>query len=377
MILGFAEDFTNTIALDSDLLTSDSGLYFNRGVHQSVTIDNLLSFLPNVDITPAAYAAGTTYGKFETSRKRSDIVIDASIIYESIAAANVGNTPASSPTFWRPTNIESLRLRSFVYSVFDKVKAELNIVRRLIDSQNLYIVNDEAVEQALPNDYAGWVFEPKSSDYVKIRINSASLQKSGTTPVNLYVVNQGTLIDTLTLTPTNGTVSFETINYSFIGKGEWRFVIDSTNTFVGGDFVDPLKYDGFVAYTTIGIGAAPETATYTDTLASNGLNFNITAYLDATTYIDDNFIEYAQFIQTAFELETLNMFLSNANNKSNREQRIQMKQELLIAEAKEMNLHTVAYRYEQEKKKAIELLRKTFDKQLGSNNDLTVRYTSV
>lgn len=378
MILGFAEDFSTTTDLDSDLLVSDSGLFFNRGVHQSITVDNLLHFLPNTTFTFTAYAAGNTYTKFETSRKKTDIVLDGGIIYQSIADANTGNTPASSPTFWLVTNIESLRLKSFIFSVFDKVKAELNIVRRLIDSQDLYIVNKDAVEQALPNDFAGWVFEPKGSDYVKIRINSGSLQKSGTTPVNLYVVNQGTLITTLTLTPTNGTVTFEDLNYSFIGKGKFLFVIDSTDTFVGGDFVDPLKYDGFVAYTTVGIGTTAATATYSDTLSSNGLNFNITAHLEATTYIDDNFVEYAQFIQAAFELEVLNMYLSNSGNRSNFVERIQMSKDIIIAEAKELNHHTVAFKYERERAKAEKLLKKTFDKHLSSDNDdIVIKYTSI
>lgn len=377
MILGFAEDFTNTVELDSDLLTSDSGLFLNRGIHPSITVNNLLHFLPNVSYTFDTWDSGTTYNKYETTRKRTDIVTYNDIIYQSLSDSNSNNQPDISSSDWLETNIDSLRLKSFVYSVQDKAKADLNIVRRLIDAQDLYIVDEDATEQTLPNDYAGWAFEPKGSDYVTIKLNSVSFRKSGTTPVNLYVINQGTLVTTLSVTPTNGTVSFQDLNYTFKGKGKWIFAVDSTTAFIGGGFVDPLKYDGFVAYTCNGIGDAPEDATYSYGVADNGLNFNVTAYLDTDSYISNNFVNYGQFIRSTFELESLNMFLANANNRSNLEQRIQMDRDLLIAEAKEMNMNTVAYRYEKEKKKAVSMLEKTLDKHLSTGNGLKVRYSSI
>ena len=66
MLLGIVDDLTSNATLDDQLTAvSDSGLSINEGVHPSITIDNLLHFLPNKSKTPAAYVAGTTYGKFE------------------------------------------------------------------------------------------------------------------------------------------------------------------------------------------------------------------------------------------------------------------------------------------------------------------------
>lgn len=68
-VLTFAEDFTSTISLDNSLTgLSDSGLYWNRGVHPVVTVDNLLSMLPSLTQSFTAYSAETDYSKFEASR---------------------------------------------------------------------------------------------------------------------------------------------------------------------------------------------------------------------------------------------------------------------------------------------------------------------
>ena len=57
MLLGFVDDLTSeNVTLDAQLLAvSDSGLSVNTGAHSSITIDNLLHFLPNITITFGAY----------------------------------------------------------------------------------------------------------------------------------------------------------------------------------------------------------------------------------------------------------------------------------------------------------------------------------
>ncbi|MDN5396993.1 MAG: hypothetical protein L0G05_10730, partial [Chryseobacterium sp.] len=47
MELGFVEDFTTDVVLDKELkLNSKTGIILNSGVHPSLTLDNLLQFLP-------------------------------------------------------------------------------------------------------------------------------------------------------------------------------------------------------------------------------------------------------------------------------------------------------------------------------------------
>ena len=374
MILGFAEDFSSSIELDSQLTAvPDSGMYFNSGVHESITIDNLLQFLPKLDYTFGTYSAGTTYGKFEDSRLRTDIVLDSGIIYQSLTASNVGNTPASSPSNWLVTNIESLRLKAFIFKVEDRVLSSLKLTKRLVDSQYLYSVGDviKDSETTLSGDFSGWAFEPKGSDYVAIKINEISLQASNASPVSLYVVNQGVLLDTLTLNPTAaGTLVFaDNPKVLFGNKGKYILSFANEGVFTNGASINPLKFDGFVSYPVTGTGASAQASEYNAGTSSNGLNFNITAYLDSSKYVTDNIVYFANFTQATFELACLEMFLVNANNRSNRENRVQMSNNLLEVEVKDLTNNTVANKYERERKRAFKQLEKTFDNQLSEGEN--------
>ena len=257
MILTFAEDFTSNETLDSELIgTPESGLYWNRGTHPIITIDNLLNFLPKVTITFAAYTPSETYNKFDETRKRSDVVTFDGKIWQSIASNNLNNEPSDSSAFWLETNENSLRLKSFIFNVEDNALSALTLNRKLIENQYIYNIGENI--QSLSNDYSGWAFEPKNSDYVKIRINQMSLQANTTDPVIVSVVNQGRLIDTITLNPDNGILEFKDVVYSFHGKGRFLFVFESQDVLSKNAYNDPLKYDGFVCYPVNGIGDTPE-----------------------------------------------------------------------------------------------------------------------
>ena len=247
MILTFAEDFTSNDILDSELLgSSESGLYWNRGTHPIVTVENLLSFLPNKTITFSAYNTGTTYSKFSESRKRSDIVTFNDKTWQSTADNNTGNEPSDSSVYWLETNENSLRLKSFIFNVDDNVLSALSLNRKLIENQYIYNVGETV--KTLSNDYSGWVFEPKNSDYVKIRINQMSLQANTTDPVVVTVINQGSVVTTLTLNPDNGRLVFEDVDYTFSGKGKFYFVFPSQEVLSENAYNDPLRYEGFVCY---------------------------------------------------------------------------------------------------------------------------------
>ena len=372
MVLGISEDFTSNETLDSQLKSSTSGLYLNSGVHPSITVDNLLNFLPILDSVTEAWDNGKTYGLY--SRNKDDLVVYSSKIYQSIKATNLNQNPSTETAYWLETNLASLRLKSLVQRVKDKVYADLNLTRRLVNNQAIYEVGEDV--KTLPNDYAAWVFEPKGSDYVSFRINQISFQEESTTPVNLYVINQGVLVDTLTITPSNGIVEFKDSGYVFSGKGKWIFAIDSTDVLVGNGFVDPLKYDGFVVYTASGIGASPQGAEYSYGTSGNGLGFNITTYLDSAIYIDNNVNEFANFIRATFEYVVFEMYLHNPNNMSNLNARIQMDKEILIQELKNIKANTIARRYESQKTRAINQLQKTFDMQID-DNELGIVMTTI
>lgn len=377
MVLGISEDFTSSTELDTQLKAiPTSGLYLNSGVHPSINVDNLLNFLPKLAFTFEDWDAGTTYDIFLGSRNRKDIVHLNTKIYQSIKTGNIGNLPNElNSEYWLETNIESLRLKLFIEQVKDRVYSELSLTKRLVNNQFLY-ENSKNV-RTLTNDYHAWVIEPKGSDYVAFRINQISIQKSGTTPVNVYILSQNTLQETIQIAPNNGELVFRDTNITLNGKGAFKIAIDSQEVYSGNVTIDPLKFNGFVAYTAIGTGDAPETATYTYNTFGFGVGLNISAYLDASLYINNNLKDIANFIRSTFELMVFEMFLHNANNTSNRQQRIQLNNEMLLAELKDMQHETVIRRYHRELKRVKSAMQKTFDTQLNDHDGIEIKISSV
>ena len=307
---------------------------------------------------------------------RVDIVTSDGVIYQSIKAVNTNNA-VTDTEYWIPTNIESLRLKVFINSVENRVYSDLSLTKRLVNNQYLYTIGDTL--KTIPNDYMGWVLEPKGSDYVSIRVNEMSLQKDGTTPVNVYVINQNQLLSTITLTPDNGRLSFRDTDITFSGKGDFKLIIDSTEVYVSNETINPLKFDGFVAYTTIGDGDTPAGAKYTYNTFDNGLGLNVSVFMDSTNYIDNNVRDLSAYVRATFEYMVFETFLANANNRSNRAQRLQMNDDLLTAQLMSVrsDSNTVASRYQKERKRAIATMRKTFDTQLNDHDGLEITVGSV
>ena len=77
MILGISEDFTSTVNFDSEISSiPSSGLYLNSGVHPSITIGNLLKFLPKIDFNFSQWENTTTYGVFTETRNKKNFCSD-------------------------------------------------------------------------------------------------------------------------------------------------------------------------------------------------------------------------------------------------------------------------------------------------------------
>lgn len=376
MVLGISEDFTVDIDFDSELTNiPSSGLYINSGVHPSITNENLLEFLPKTAINFSQWSAETDYGIFTETRNKKDIVKHTGKIYQSIKIGINQDPSTEGSLYWLETNMNSLRMKNFIEKVKDKVYTDLSLNKRLINNQYLYDNGD--IAKTLLNDYSGWVIEPKGSDYVSFRINQVSIQKSGTTPVNLYVINQNTLVKIITITPNNGELNFVNTDIVLSGKGVFKLVIDSTDVFVGNKTIDSRRFDGFVAYTANGTGSAPETSKYTYSTYGNGIGLNITTYLDSKVYIENNLSNFGSFVRASFEYMAFQLFMHNSNNASNRATRIQMADNILMVELKETKADTVVARYLNEKRMAIKMLEKTFDTQLKSQGGLTTQIGSL
>lgn len=374
MELGIVEDFTSNVQLDSELtLKSKTGIILNSGVHPSITLDNLLQFLPVPDLEFEDYNSEVTYQSYSKTRFRKNIVSFQGKLYQCLSDISINVDPSNSAT-WMETNKESLILKSFIDRVKDKVISDLKLSRRLINSQYLYEFGKHEI--MLPHDYSAWVFEAKGSDYVQITLNEISLQALTNDPVNLYVINGKELVDTLVIHPKNGNLSFEKLNYTFSGPGKWIFAINSQKVLTNSGWLDEMKYDGFVCYTASGIGLTPQSSNWNYfNNSGNGLGFNVSVTLESDSYLEYNLINLTSFIKASFELMAFQMFLNNSNNRSNRN--VQLDKENLIFETKDLQHNTIAKRYYSELKEARKTIQKTFDTQLGSDDGYEVETSSI
>lgn len=371
MELRIVEDFTSNVKLDSEL-TSNNGIVLNSGVHPSITLDNLLHFLPFQELEFENYDASVLYQNYSKTRSRKNIVVFGEKLYQCISDNAINVDPSHSAT-WLETNKESLILKSFIDKVKDKVISDLKLSKRLINSQYLY--EDGQTEIMLPHNYAGWVFEAKGSDYVSFTIHEICLQALTADPVDLYVINGKEIVDILVLHPKDGKLEFEKLNYSFKGPGKWIFAIESQRVLTNNSWIDELKYDGFVCYTAHGIGLTPELSKWNYSNSGNGLGFNISVSLESDSYVENNLLNLTSFVKASFELMAMQMFLHNSNNRSNRN--IQLDKETLMFETKDLQHNTVAKRYYSELKQSQKTIQKTFDTQLSSEDGLEVETTSV
>lgn len=362
--LTFAEDYSTNVSLDSTLKgVPDSDLYWNQGAHPLITIDNIKSILPIFKTIATDWRVSITYGRYTDSFELSNIVMQNGIMFQSLVVGNVGNSPIDNPTEWLQTNLDSLRFKSLINSAKQNLIASTKLNRKLIESQDIYHVSTNTLE--LTNDFSGWAFEPKGSDYVNIRLNQISFQANTTTPQNLYVINQGQLITTLTLNPNNGLLSFEDIGYTMRGKGTFYFLVDSQSVKSDSSYNDPLKYKGFVCYPVTGIGSTPEGSKINRTSSGNGLGFNVSAYLDSSQYITNNIVDFAKAWQLQFAYDVTRLFLYNPSARSNKNERI-MDANLLQVESLDGNLDTVSKAYRAELKVVKEAINRTFDRFLTS-----------
>ena len=373
-ILAFAEDFSTSVSLDTTLKgVPDSGLFWNQGVHPLITVDNIKSILPNFNTAITVWRSAVNYIVFTDSYELVNIVTYNDVMYQSISS-NVNKQPDISPSDWLITTADSLRFKVYINSSKSNLIASTMLTRKLIENQYIYHVAKN--DLSLDGDYSGWAFEPKGSDYVKIRLNQIAFQGNTTTPQNLYVINQGQLITTLTLNPNNGILEFEDIGYTISGKGTFYFLVDSQSVKSDSSYNDALKYDGFVCYPVTANGTTPEGSDIGISSSGNGLNFNVTAYLDSKDYINNNIVDFARAWQLQFAYDVTRAFLYNPNQRSNRNERIGDAR-LLEVESLDTNVESIAKLYKAEIKVVKLAINKTFDRFLKSKPSFRVKTSTL
>ena len=133
-LIGFRQHYNNAYdRIDADVAASSAGIYIDSSAHSLLTIENIAAIAENFNKTDvSAYSAGTTYAK-------GDVVKDVNIVYRSLQGSNTAHTPASSPTWWKATNLMS----AYLYRLLNS--ASINLFNAVFSHRKLY----EAVKTLL------------------------------------------------------------------------------------------------------------------------------------------------------------------------------------------------------------------------------------
>lgn len=371
-ILTFNKDYSNSVELDSVLMgVPTSNEYWNVGTHPLITIQNILTYMPTTEISPAAYVAETTYSI-------GNLVTYSSVIYESLSNNNLGNTPDISTDDWLPTNEESQKIKIFLNQVKQNANNDLRLNRKLIENQYIYHIAKN--DHTPTSDFIGWAFEHKFSDYVVIRLNKIAFQANTDQEVTFSIVNNSSVIETINVTPSNGVFSFSDIDLSFSGFGTFYLVTESQSIKSDGEINDPLKYKGMICYPVEGNGSSISAANYFRTTSGNGMGFNVSAYIDTSSYISFNEIDFVNVYKWRLAYDLVNMMLFNPNANSDRFERNHtgINKELMIMESKDNKLNTISNKYEKLIKETRGLISNSFDRVLKQkDNDFKVKHTTL
>jgi hypothetical protein len=320
-LVTFEPDFTAN-DLDIDLIQiSGSKLRFNKGVHPYVTLQNIFAMMPvTSNWTIATYAAGDTYQK-------GQITNASSVYYESLQDSNIGNTPSSSPLFWKATTLKSVWLRRQMFSSLEKVLTEVVKTDPLIDHELLYVVTDTNDYIDNNSQFVGFEIRPLNSEHLKVVLNRIGTQfTQANTDLKLYLYSQNTKVAELLVDSEANNFSWNTLteNNELYGSGKRWFLFYDQDELTGNaltfDFWVANRVSSFVKFYPFEI---PNTTTnfikdvdgYTS--YSYGLSFDLSLLCDITDFITTNKFAFAKAWQLQFCYDMLEMFYYNGSAASN------------------------------------------------------------
>jgi hypothetical protein len=222
--VGWRQSPDNDFAqLSSTVTASASGLYFND-FHPLVTFENIDATSPDFDnANLTTYAAGTTYA---VSAK----VKDGGIAYISLAGTNIGKTPASSPTWWRPLiedhllNIQNQALLKVMQGVINSKKlnqASKGIFENLRIFEGAGKLNNTVIKQSR---FVGLEITLKKFDGLQCRIDYVGFQFSQAQTSRTLYLFHSSKVDAI------ATFSFSTTTaQSFEWKAVTNFILKYVN----------------------------------------------------------------------------------------------------------------------------------------------------
>jgi len=324
---------SSTSVLDSDITgVSKSNRYFNSGVNPVINLENIEAMLPVLsEYTIAEYAAGTTYGNYNSTFSIGDVVLASSKYYISIAAANIGNL-VTDTAYWKETTLMSLILKDKIRSSIETVITDMIIPNFIEDSVFMYRVadtTDDLIENT--SKLVGYRINPISSDHLLFIINQIGLDFESDETIEFKLYNQNKLISTFSIDATAKFFEWKDITQLEItsNTGAWYLLYDQdqlTGRAIGNN---SIFYNCMYEYANITPFEIDEISDIADVSESNltygktyGINLNFSISYDLTDFVKQHMMQFAESFQRQFEYDILSVFAYNSNIVSNRTERI-------------------------------------------------------
>jgi hypothetical protein len=138
-----------------------------------------------------AYVAGTTYAINARIR-------DANVVYDSLQDDNIGNTPATSPLFWKPVNLLSLYLEDVYHNaaedVVNEVFNEKKINRQtktLLKSMRLYEGSGVTTDRIMnEGDFVGVYIQLLQKNNILAVVEQIGLQLTAAQDLTIYLFHE-------------------------------------------------------------------------------------------------------------------------------------------------------------------------------------------
>jgi hypothetical protein len=346
-LVKFKRDF-DTDYLDSELIgTSISGRYFNSGVPSILTLKNIYSFMPIVtDWSISAYAGATTYAIDQIVSSTAGSV---TTYYISLADSNTGKA-LSNASYWKATTLQSVWLKRKIYDAIEQVLSKSIQTDVLIDHELLYSISDISDTVANEHHYVGFEIRANNSEHLKVIINQVGAQfTSVNTDVPIYLYNQNTLIATGSFDNVANEFSWNTLtSFEVTGQGKWYIFYnqdDITGEATNWNFYSANQFSKFVEVLPFEVvntttNFVKDVCAYTQD--SYGLGLNLSVKADLTNFIKQNKFAFAECIQMQFAYNMLELFLVNAEMRSNtiEKRTTNIDKDLLLAELKSESKHS-------------------------------------
>lgn len=373
MEFGILEDYTiSGLDLGEDLVNPTSGLFLNDGVSPLITVKNLLNFLPYLDYLIPEWDNLKNYELYDSDIKG---LVSYNSKFYICKESNVGLQPDLNPISWAETNKESVVLMNFVKNVVDRALLSLSIENVISEKNIVDVTKSSDYDFSLISDYVGLSFNLLDDFNTYLNIKKLSIQANTINPIDVYVVNNGVLLQTIQLTPENGLISFKDVDLKLKGFGTFYLVMESSSVKKGTGYLDKYNFDGVVVSGVLGKGNSPESSEFSENPSTNGFGVVYSVEMDIKDSYKTKPTTFFNYIKSCFEYSCFELFLYNPNATSNQHQKVIMDKNLLQNELKILDADTVAKRRNDYKKQLEDVLSSMF--KVKKTKGFTYKLTSI